>query len=125
MGEHGEGDVPVPAAILPYLEVVEPGFACGSLEGFLDGPAGPGDTGQLDQGDVLGCVADEVGQVGGVFQAAAGQQPVFPCFSGAVDADPGLRVEPFARGPGAGGAGAPKHLVQGGEELIGPPFGVQ
>ncbi len=47
MGEHGEGDVPVPAAILPYLVVVESGFAFGGLEGFLDGPAGPGDTGQL------------------------------------------------------------------------------
>lgn len=117
--------MPVPAAILPHLVVVKSGFAFGGLEGFLDGPAGPGEPGQLDQGDVLGCVADEVRQVGGVFQGVAGQQPVFLFLGGAVDADPGPRVEPFVFSPGACAAGEPGPPVQRGEELIGPAFGAQ
>ena len=79
VGEHGQGDVPVPAGVLADLVVVQAGFALGGLECFLDRPA---DTGHLGQGDALGGVADEV--------IPAGQQPVLgAAVFGAVDPDPG------------------------------------
>lgn len=104
--------MPVPAGVLAYLVVIQPGFALGSLERFLDGPAGSGNRGQLDQGDILGSVADEVGQVRRVLQGAASQQPVLAGDGRSVDADPRPGVEPVPLGAGPGGAGAPGAPVQ-------------
>lgn len=72
--------MPVPAGVLAHLVVIEPGLTLGGLESFLDGPACPGNPCQLDQGDVLGGVADEVGQIRGVFQRPTTQQPVLTGF---------------------------------------------
>lgn len=46
--------MPIPAGVVALLVVVESGFAFGGWEDFLDGPAGSGNPGQLDQGDVVG-----------------------------------------------------------------------
>jgi hypothetical protein len=45
VGQHGQGDVPVPAGVLADLVVVQAGLALGGLEGFLDHPADTGDGG--------------------------------------------------------------------------------
>jgi hypothetical protein len=76
VGEHGQGDVPVPAGPLPDLVVVEAGFALAGLEGLLDRPPGAGNTHQFGQGHPCRSMADVVGQISGVREGPAGQQPV-------------------------------------------------
>ncbi len=66
----------VPAGVLPDLVVIQPGLAFGGLEGFFDGGAGSGDSDQFGQAGAGRCVAQVVGQVGGIGNAAAGQQPI-------------------------------------------------
>ncbi len=76
MGEHGQGDVAVPAWIASDLVVVESDLALGGLEGFLDRPADPGDPGELTQRGPRRAGGQVVGDVGGVGEAAPGEQPV-------------------------------------------------
>lgn len=45
MGEHGQGDVPVPGVVFADLVVVEASLVLGGLEAFLDRPP---DTGRGD-----------------------------------------------------------------------------
>ena len=73
MGEHGQGDVSVPAGVLPDLVVIQTGLAFGGLESFLDGPTGSGDSDQFSQAGADRCVTQVVGQVGGVGAAPAGR----------------------------------------------------
>ena len=76
MGEHRQGDVSVPAVVAADLVLVQADLALGALEGLLDRPAGAGDPDQLAQRGAVGAVAQVVGQVGGVADRAADQQPV-------------------------------------------------
>lgn len=76
MGEHGQGDVAVPPGVLADLVLVESGLALGGLEGLLNGPPGPGDPGQLGQAHLGWGEAEVVGELGGVVDRAAGQQPI-------------------------------------------------
>jgi hypothetical protein len=76
MGEHGEGDVSVPGVPEADLIVVEADLVLAGLEALLDGPADTDDGDQVvDGGAGLG-VADEVGELGGVAEGAADEQPV-------------------------------------------------
>ena len=75
MREYGQGDVPHPADIAADFVLVQPALVLRGLEGFLDGPAGPGDADQvLDVG-----VQQRLGEVVG-------------------DLEPGEHVGPAARG---------------------------
>jgi hypothetical protein len=47
VGEHREGDVPVPGVIASYLIVVQTYFGFGGLEAFLDCPPVPCNTNQV------------------------------------------------------------------------------
>jgi hypothetical protein len=47
VGEHREGDVPVPGVVAADLVVIEPDFGFGGLETFFDRPAGAGDPNQV------------------------------------------------------------------------------
>src|ERR1017187_1324102 len=47
MGEHGQGDMPVPGVVEADLVMVKAGLAFPCLEAFLDGPAGAGDADEL------------------------------------------------------------------------------
>ena len=42
VGEHRQGDVPIPGGVVPHLVGGQAGFVLGHLEAFLDAPAGPG-----------------------------------------------------------------------------------
>jgi hypothetical protein len=66
--------VSVPAGVLPDL--VQAGLALGGLEGLLDRPPGAGDPDHLGQGYPLERVTEVIGDVLGVGQGAAGQQPI-------------------------------------------------
>ena len=65
-GEHGQGDVGVPAPVAADLVVIQTGLVLGLLEAFLDVPARPGGPGQVEQGGAAGAVADVVGDLGRV-----------------------------------------------------------
>ena len=58
MGEHGQGDVPVPARIPADLILVQAALVLRGLEGFLDRPAGPGDAHEFGDGSVVGRVGE-------------------------------------------------------------------
>ena len=75
VGEHGEGDVPVPAGVTADLVLVEAALVLRGLEAFFDLPAASGDPGQVGEGGVQRSAGQEVGDVLGVGDAAAGQHP--------------------------------------------------
>jgi hypothetical protein len=75
-GGHGQGDVPIPCFVSADLVMVEPGFVFGGLEAFLDGPSASGYAHQLGQVGVGWSVTKVVGDVVGVGDRAAGEQPV-------------------------------------------------
>ncbi len=56
--------------------MIESGFVFGSLETLLDSPAGTRDTDQLAQFSVGWPITDVVGDLVGIGDRAAGQQPV-------------------------------------------------
>lgn len=121
VGEHREGDVPVPAGVLTDLVVVQAGLALGGLEGLLDRPPGAGDAHQIGQAHALGSVAEVVRQLGRVGQAAAGRRPVLGVgVAFAVDAGSGPRVPTVTLGAGTGGAGAPRGRRQPLDQRLGP-----
>nr|WP_240505234.1 hypothetical protein [Nocardia mangyaensis] len=74
MGEHGQGDVPVPGNPFADLIVVEAASIFGGLETLLDRPPGTGDGDDLLASDGSGMKAQVVGDIGGVVDAAANQQ---------------------------------------------------
>jgi hypothetical protein len=51
MGEHGQGDVAIPADVAADLVLVQAALVLRGLEALLDRPAGPGDADQLGDGD--------------------------------------------------------------------------
>lgn len=94
LGEHRQGDVGIPRSPGPDLVVVQPGLVLGLLEAFLASPTGSGDLGQIGQAGSAGSVPDVVGDLAGVADRAAGQQPV-PAPGSPADADrePGSVIE--------------------------------
>lgn len=66
-------NVPHPAGVAADFVLVEAAFVLGSLEGFLDGPASPGDADQVLDGGAERCVRQVVGDLFGL--AAACQCP--------------------------------------------------
>jgi len=97
--EHGQGDVPVPGAVLADLVVVQAGLVLGLAEAVLDGPPGPGDGGEFRQCDRAGRPAAEESQLKVAFlarvQGPAGQQPV----PGAGGGEQRPVVKPGSLGP--------------------------
>jgi hypothetical protein len=78
MGEHGEGDVPVPGAVLADLLVVQAGLALGLVEAVLHGPPRARDRHQLSEGGRAGRPAPVERQLKGallvLLQGPADQQ---------------------------------------------------
>ena len=76
VGEHGEGDVPVPGVPEADLIVVEANLVLGRLEALLHGPADADHGDQfVERGIGLG-VADEEGELGGIVEGATDEKPV-------------------------------------------------
>jgi hypothetical protein len=63
VGEHRQGDVAVPGAVLADLVVVQAGLILGLGETVLDSPSGPGDGSELGQGSRPRRIAAEKGQL--------------------------------------------------------------
>lgn len=105
VGDHDQGDVPVPGDVLTDLVMVEPGLVLGGLEALLDAPAGSCHADQGGQSGRAGGPAPVVGHFRGVADRAAGQQPVM----GAVlaERDPGPVVETVPLGALAAGVALP------------------
>jgi hypothetical protein len=79
--------------------VVEPSFVFGGLETFLDGPSGTGHADQLRQLGVGWSVTEVVGDLVGVGDRAAGEQPVPALrFAPRPDVDRGPVVQPLTVG---------------------------
>ena len=99
MREHGQGDVPVPGAVLADLVVVQAGLVLGLGEAVLDSPPGARYGDELGQGDRAGRLAAEERQLKLAFlaraQGPADQQPV----PGAAGADQRPVVQPRPLGP--------------------------
>src|SRR6478735_3271274 len=66
VGEHGQGDVPVPGVVFADLVFVEPDLVLTGAEAFLDWPAGAGHGDQITESCVFGVVAFVVGEFAGV-----------------------------------------------------------
>ncbi|MEV7845766.1 hypothetical protein AB0O50_17465 [Streptomyces cyaneofuscatus] len=75
VGEHGEGDVPVPAGVTADFVLVQATFVLRGLEAFLDRPPDAGDPGEFVDLDADGRVSEGVGDLTGVGETAAGQHP--------------------------------------------------
>ncbi len=75
MGEDRQGDVPVPADVAADLVLIEATLVLRRLEALLDRSARAGDPDQRGQLDTEGCVAEVVGKITGIGQAAAGHCP--------------------------------------------------
>jgi hypothetical protein len=70
-----QGDVPIPGGPAADLVVVQADFAFGLLEGLLDRPAHPGDADQFHQRRRRRRKAGIEGQILGIVDRAASQQP--------------------------------------------------
>jgi hypothetical protein len=57
VGEHGEGDMPVPGVPGADLVVIESDFILGGSEALFDGPARSGDVDELCESGVVWVVA--------------------------------------------------------------------
>lgn len=99
MGEHGEGDMPVPGVPGADLVVVESGFVFGRSEAFFDGPACAGDVNEFSESCVIWVVAVVERELAGV-EGSADQ--VLVTGIGGVGECPVIDPEPF----GADTAGA-------------------
>src|SRR4051794_4484406 len=55
VGEHGQGDVPVPGGVVTHLVGVQPGLVLGRLETLLDPPPAPGHRDELFEGGLGLC----------------------------------------------------------------------
>ncbi|MBB5937559.1 hypothetical protein FHS42_004640 [Streptomyces zagrosensis] len=75
VGEHGQGDVSIPARIPTDLVLVEAAFVLGGLEGFLDRPARAGDADQVGDAGAVRGVGEVVGDLVRTDQVAAAQYP--------------------------------------------------
>lgn len=103
MREHRQGDVSAPAVVTADLVLVQADLTLGGLEGLLDGPAGAGDSDQFTERGAFGTVAQVVGQVVGIGQAASDQQPVAAGVLQRTDLGAGPVVLARALRAGAGG----------------------
>ena len=63
MRAHGQGDVPVPGAVLPDLVVIERGLILGGLEAFLDRPPCPGHLDRAGEAGRAGRPAQVIGEL--------------------------------------------------------------
>ena len=63
VGEHRQGDVPVPAGIRAHLVLVEPDLALGLLEVALDRPAPAGDPYKVAERCARWCVGQVEGRL--------------------------------------------------------------
>lgn len=75
MRQHGQGDVPHPAGAAADFVLIQAAFVLRGLEGFLDGPAHPGDTDQGFDRGAERCMGEVVGDLVGLVDAAACQCP--------------------------------------------------
>lgn len=75
MGEHGQGDVPVPADVAADLVLVQAALVLRGLESLLDRPPGASDAHQFVHSDIQRCVAEVVGDLVRPGQAAPCQRP--------------------------------------------------
>ena len=81
--------------------MIQPGVVFGLLEAFLHMPAAARGPGQVHQAGTGRAVAGVIGDLTGVVQGAAGQQPVPAArLSAGRDADPGPVVLAGAVGAG-------------------------
>src|SRR3712207_3791024 len=101
VGEHRQGDVPIPGGVVAHLVGGQPGLVLGRLEALLDAPAASGHGDQLLEGGPGGTGTDVVGQLrfltgfGG--DAAAGENPAGPAgVEAGQQLDPGLVVGALA-----------------------------
>ncbi len=97
MGEHGEGDVPVPAHVAADFVLVQAALVLRGLEALLDRPACPGDPHQLLNGGLQGGVSEVVGDFVGLADAAAGQSPPHPVGDIALVVELGDGRQPHGR----------------------------
>src|SRR3954449_2418133 len=77
IGQHDQGDMPVPTVPGAALVVIETKFILGGLEALLHAPAGALDTNQGVNRGAMGTPGGEVGEFA-VEQAAADQQAAAP-----------------------------------------------
>lgn len=75
MGEQAKGDVPVPAAPLPYLVLVQADLGLGLFESVFYAPAAARDPDQLVYLRLRRPVAEVVGKLPWIVDSAAHQQP--------------------------------------------------
>src|SRR5271166_3413477 len=112
MGQHGQGDVPVPALPVANLVVIQSALALGSLKGVLDLPALSSHTGQGWQG---GSAGGRVSQVVGILrlrlEAASHEQRPRPTLL-LRQQDPRPVIPPLALAAGTGGKALPCALGQ-------------
>ena len=79
VGQHGQGDVAIPALPVAHFVMVQPALAFGSLEGLLDLPALSGHAyKRFERRFVLGRIKPVVGMLWLLFDAAPHQQSVAP-----------------------------------------------
>src|SRR5664279_5236452 len=114
--------MPVPAVVATDLVVVEADFALAGLEGLLDCPAAAGDVDEVAEAGGGRPVAEVVGEISRVGQAAPHQQPV-PVAGGLPDRLPRPVVDPRALGPGTGGDTFERLRRQGRRECVGTDLG--
>src|ERR1700755_356214 len=107
VGEHDEGDVPVPRVPAAYLGLVQADAFTG-LEAGLHVPAGAGHPDQDPQWHRVGRPASVAGQFA-VAAPAPDEEAVLPAGLAVrrEDRDPGPVVVPVAFGPGSGGYPVP------------------
>ena len=79
VGQHGQGDVAIPALPVAHLVMIEPALALGGLEGLLDLPALASHAHQRSQVRFRrGCMKPIVSMFWLLFDAAPHQQSVTP-----------------------------------------------
>src|SRR3954454_14197311 len=103
-GQHGQGDVPVPAMPTPDLAVIEADFLLGGFETFFNAPALTGNQGQGLQAGVGGTDHDIVRQLFRFGDLPTHQQPLVPRLLLLAEQPPARPIVPplaFAAGPGA------------------------
>ena len=78
VGQHGQGDVAVPAGPGADLVLVEADLALGGLEAGLDRPARAGDLDEVGECGAVGGMGQVEGELVGLGEAAPDQQPLLP-----------------------------------------------
>jgi hypothetical protein len=131
VGEHGEGDVPLPARVAADFILVQAALVLRALEAGFDCPAGAGDPHQLRDTGAAWRIGEVVGDLVRVGNAAAGQY--LPLMGRLVTAEEGNSRElggcPVvnARALGSVAAGEPLPGLVGGvtNELVDAPAASQ